>query len=158
MLWSRRGNGTGSLWNLPGGWAPCTNDAYGRSTWERARLCTRHSRYPLQLAASNGTLQTQARNTRRLRYRSGETPRGSCGIEECCPFCCGRWGLVPQAIRSRREDGNAQLMLETHMVKIFKCAERSRSSMMDVEDEHNHMRAAFGLRYRFGKPATPAAE
>jgi len=44
------------------------------------------------------------------------------------------------------------------MVKIFKCAERSRSSMMDVEDEHNHMRAAFGLRYRFGKPGTPAAE
>jgi hypothetical protein len=37
------------------------------------------------------------------------------------------------------------------MVKIFKCAERSRSSMMDVEDEHNHMRAAFGLRYRFGE-------
>ena len=32
------------------------------------------------------------------------------------------------------------------MIKIFKCAERSRSSMMDVEDEHNHMRAAFGLR------------
>jgi len=44
------------------------------------------------------------------------------------------------------------------MVKIFKCAEGSRSSMMDVGDEHNHMRAAFGLRYRFGKPATPAAE
>ena len=39
------------------------------------------------------------------------------------------------------------------MVKIFKCVEGSRSSMMDVEDEHNHMRAAFGLRYRFGKPA-----
>jgi organic radical activating enzyme len=46
----------------------------------------------------------------------------------------------------------------SRMVKIFKCAERSRSSMMDVENEHNHMRAAFGLRYRFGKPATPAAE
>jgi hypothetical protein len=30
--------------------------------------------------------------------------------------------------------------------------------MMDIEDEHNHMRAAFGLRYRFGQPATPAAE
>src|SRR6516165_9022405 len=26
------------------------------------------------------------------------------------------------------------------MVKIFKCAERSRSSMMDVEDDDNHMR------------------
>jgi len=44
------------------------------------------------------------------------------------------------------------------MVKIFKCAERSRSSMMDVEDEHNHMRAAFGLRDRIGQPGTPAAE
>jgi len=46
----------------------------------------------------------------------------------------------------------------TRMVKIFKCAERSRSSMMDVEDEHNHMRAAFGLRDRIGQPGTPAAE
>jgi len=44
------------------------------------------------------------------------------------------------------------------MVKIFKCAERSRSSMMDVEDEHNHMRAAFGLRDRIDQPGTPAAE
>jgi hypothetical protein len=46
----------------------------------------------------------------------------------------------------------------SRMVKIFKCAERSRSSMMDVEDEHNQMRAAFGLRYRFCQPGTPAAE
>jgi hypothetical protein len=44
------------------------------------------------------------------------------------------------------------------VVKIVKCVEESQSSMMDVEDEHNHMRAAFGLRYRFGKPGTPAAE
>jgi hypothetical protein len=29
---------------------------------------------------------------------------------------------------------------------------------MDVEDEHNHMGAAFGLRDRFGQPATPARE
>jgi hypothetical protein len=47
---------------------------------------------------------------------------------------------------------------QPRMVKIFKCAERSRSSMMDVEDKHNHMRAAFGLRDRFGKPGTPARE
>jgi hypothetical protein len=44
------------------------------------------------------------------------------------------------------------------VVKIFKCIEGSRSSMMDVENEHNHMRAAFGLRYRFGQPGTPARE
>src|SRR5215831_6073342 len=44
------------------------------------------------------------------------------------------------------------------MVKIFKSVEGSRSSMMDVEDEHNRMRAAFGLRYRIGQPGTPAAE
>jgi len=44
------------------------------------------------------------------------------------------------------------------MVKIFKSAEGSRPYMMDVEDEHNHMRSAFGLRYRIGQPATPAAE
>ena len=46
----------------------------------------------------------------------------------------------------------------SRMVKIFKCAERSRSSMMDVEDDHNHMRAAFGLRDRIGQPGTPARE
>jgi hypothetical protein len=40
----------------------------------------------------------------------------------------------------------------TRVVKIFKCVEGSRSSMMDVEDEHNHMRAAFGLRDRIGQP------
>jgi hypothetical protein len=34
------------------------------------------------------------------------------------------------------------------MVKIFKFVEESQSSMMDVEDEHNRMGAAFGLRYR----------
>src|SRR6516165_6117313 len=44
------------------------------------------------------------------------------------------------------------------VVKIFKCVEGSRSSMMDVEGEHNHMRAAFGLRDRFGQPGTPAAD
>jgi len=69
-----------------------------------------------------------------------------------------------------RDIGDAKQLLEepasgasrrtrrTRMVKIFKCAERSRSSMMDVEDEHNHMRAAFGLRDRIGQPGTPAAE
>jgi len=31
-------------------------------------------------------------------------------------------------------------------VKIFKCVEESQSSMMDVEDEHNRMGAAFALR------------
>jgi hypothetical protein len=44
------------------------------------------------------------------------------------------------------------------VVKIFKCVEGSRSSMTDVEHEHNHMRAAFGLRDRIGQPGTPAAE
>jgi hypothetical protein len=33
-----------------------------------------------------------------------------------------------------------------------------RVSMMDIEDEHNHMRAAFGLRYWIGQSGTPAAE
>ena len=47
---------------------------------------------------------------------------------------------------------------QCRLVKTFKCAEGSRSSMMDVEDEHNHMRAAFGLRYRIGQPGTPARE
>jgi len=44
------------------------------------------------------------------------------------------------------------------VVKILKSVEGSRSSMMDVEDEHNHMRAAFGLCDRIGQPGTPAAE
>ena len=33
-----------------------------------------------------------------------------------------------------------------------------RFSMMDIDDEHNHMRAAFGLRYWIGQSGTPAAE
>jgi hypothetical protein len=80
--------------------------------------------------------------------------------------------LVARGIRvialARDEDGVKTLAREcqgieplgadARMVKIFKCAERSRSSMMDVESEHNHMRAAFGLRDRFDKPGTPAAE
>ena len=44
------------------------------------------------------------------------------------------------------------------MVKILECGEGPRFSMMDIEDEHNHMRAAFGLRYRIGQPGTAAAE
>ena len=36
------------------------------------------------------------------------------------------------------------------VVKIFKFVEESQSSMMDVEDEHYRMGAAFGLRYRIG--------
>jgi len=51
-----------------------------------------------------------------------------------------------------------KLPVQSRMVKIFKCAERSRFSMMDVEDEHNHMRAAFGLRFRVGRRGSPAAE
>jgi transposase InsO family protein len=39
---------------------------------------------------------------------------------------------------------------ESRVVKIFKCVEESQSSMMDVEDEHYRMGAAFGLRYRIG--------
>jgi hypothetical protein len=55
----------------------------------------------------------------------------------------------------RRGERAAQLH---HVVKIFKCVEESQSSMMDVGDEHNRMRAAFGLRDRIGQPGTPAAE
>jgi len=43
---------------------------------------------------------------------------------------------------------NARNIVAQGVVKIFKCVEGSRSSMMDVEDEHNHMGAAFGLRDR----------
>jgi len=62
----------------------------------------------------------------------------------------GRWLLL--------SDNQRSFYLIPRMVKIFKCVEGSRSSMMDVEGEHNHMRAAFGLRDRIGQPATPAAE
>jgi hypothetical protein len=47
---------------------------------------------------------------------------------------------------------------QCRVVKIFKCVEGSRSSMMDVEDEHNHMRPAFRLCDRIGQPGTPTAE
>jgi CubicO group peptidase (beta-lactamase class C family) len=50
------------------------------------------------------------------------------------------------------------LDFEPRMVKIFKSAEGSRPYMMGIEDDHNHMRSAFGLRYRIGQPPTPAAE
>ena len=36
----------------------------------------------------------------------------------------------------------------SRVIKIFECVEESRSSMMDVEHEHNHIGAAFGLRDR----------
>src|SRR5215471_4360700 len=82
----------------------------------------------------------------RIRIRKGagrtlETPGSTCD-------------LIPHS----KEGHSSREIDTTLMVKIFKCAERSRSSMMDVEDEHNHMRAAFGLRYRIGKPGTPAAD
>jgi hypothetical protein len=44
------------------------------------------------------------------------------------------------------------------MVKILECSEKPGLSMMDIEDERNHMGAAFGLRDRLGQPGTPAAE
>jgi hypothetical protein len=43
-------------------------------------------------------------------------------------------------------------------VKILECSERPGLSMMDIEDERNHMGAALSLRYRIGQPGTPAAE
>src|SRR5215471_19301797 len=43
-------------------------------------------------------------------------------------------------------------------VKISKCTEESRSSMMEIENEHNHMGAALSLRDRIGQPRTSAAE
>ena len=43
------------------------------------------------------------------------------------------------------------------MVKILECSERPGLSMMDIEDERNHMDAALSLRYRIGQPGTPAA-
>jgi response regulator RpfG family c-di-GMP phosphodiesterase len=60
--------------------------------------------------------------------------------------------------RGRRSAYWPRTEARPRMVKISKCAEGSRSSMMDVEGEHNHMRAAFGLRHRIGQPGTPAAE
>jgi hypothetical protein len=47
---------------------------------------------------------------------------------------------------------------ESRLVKILERSEWPRFSMMDIEDEHNHMRAAFGLRYGIGQSGTPAAE
>jgi len=43
-------------------------------------------------------------------------------------------------------------------VKILECSEGPRFSMMDIEDQRNHMGAALSLRYRIGQPGTPAAE
>ena len=46
----------------------------------------------------------------------------------------------------------------SHVLKILECAEGSRFSMMDIEDERNHMGAAVGLCYRIGQSGTSAAE
>jgi hypothetical protein len=76
---------------------------------------------------------------------------------------CGETGK-PEVVAKRsatRSAGGAGHFLPIQAgvwFKIFKCVEGSRSSMMGVEDEHNHMGAAFGPRYRFGQPGTPAAE
>jgi hypothetical protein len=47
---------------------------------------------------------------------------------------------------------------QTRMVKILECSERPGLSMMDIEDERNHMGGALSLRDRIGQPGTPAAE
>jgi hypothetical protein len=58
--------------------------------------------------------------------------------------------LVPEA--------SNRYLTHPEMVKILECSERPRFSMMDVEDEHHYMGAAFGLRDRIGQPGTAAAE
>jgi hypothetical protein len=70
---------------------------------------------------------------------------------------CFAWA-VSIGRRGTGRNINALRVEFTPAVKIFKCVGGSRSSMMDVEDEHNHMRAAFGLHDRIGQPGTPAAE
>jgi len=70
----------------------------------------------------------------------------------------GEKELALDWLEKDHQQRDTQMVRPSRVVKIFKCVEGSRSSMMDVEDEHNHMRAAFGLRYWFGQPATPAAE
>jgi RNA polymerase sigma-70 factor (ECF subfamily) len=57
---------------------------------------------------------------------------------------------IQRALYLHSNEGYHGASPESRVVKIFKCVEGSRSSMMDVEDEHNHMRAVFGLRYRIG--------
>jgi hypothetical protein len=44
------------------------------------------------------------------------------------------------------------------MVKKLECAEGLRFSMMEIEDEGNHMGADLSLPYRIGQSGTPAAE
>jgi len=88
---------------------------------------------------------TRSRTLREFQLRPTETFR----------YTCGAIDLWEWEVRLLDEDPGS---VGDDVVKIFKCVEGSRSSMMDVEDEHNHMRAAFGLRYRFGQPGTPAAE
>jgi site-specific recombinase XerC len=46
----------------------------------------------------------------------------------------------------------------SRVVKVPECVEGSRFSMMDIEDERNHMGAAVGLCYRIGQSGTSAAE
>jgi hypothetical protein len=74
---------------------------------------------------------------------------------------CLRGGCVCSPAGANRAEGRSLdggRLRSCRVVKIFKCVEESRSSMMDIEDEHNHMRAASRLRDRIGQPGTPAAE
>jgi feruloyl esterase len=66
--------------------------------------------------------------------------------------------LAEKTIGKTWDSTDANLKAFFFTIKIFKSVEGSRPSMMDFEDEHNHVRAAFGLRYRISQPGTPAAE
>jgi len=77
--------------------------------------------------------------------------RGSTSHRQRFPIVLQDISVVLHLV-NEREFHPVAFKLDGHAVwsKYFKCVEGSRSSMMDVEDELNHMRVAFGLRDRFG--------
>jgi hypothetical protein len=89
---------------------------------------------------------------RLLTTDSRPTPRSRTRSVPHCDSALRSWARTADCVPRR------SAVPQPRMVKLFKCAERSRYSMMDVEDDHNHMGAAFGLRDRIGQPGTPAAE
>ena len=110
------------------------------------------------------------------RWQGYEKPMAlSWRVDETYIKVGGRWTYLYRAVdqngqnvdsflRQRRDVGASKTLFRRALQKHgdpawSKCSNSLRNhSLLSVEEEHNHMGAAFGLRYRFGQRGTPAAE
>src|SRR5258708_39752130 len=54
-------------------------------------------RSAVKFAPAKPAAESVSRGGGRLRYAAGETSSRSCGLQDRCPFCGPRGGLVPEA-------------------------------------------------------------